>query len=84
MMLLFSLCLNSILTISNCLQKTGHLTGCGGVDPHNSPTSASSASLGQIARKQLLTILRSKNCEGIDHFEEVIHPKQRPKDAFCS
>ena len=49
MMLLFSLCLNSILTISNCLQKTGHLTGCGGVDPHNSPTSASSASLGHFS-----------------------------------
>jgi len=24
-------------------EKTGHLTGCGGADPHNSLTSASSA-----------------------------------------
>ena len=29
------------------------------------------------ARKQLLTILRSRNSKEIDHFEEVIHPKQR-------
>ena len=27
----------------------GHLTGCGGADPHNSPTSASSASLGHFS-----------------------------------
>ena len=27
----------------------GHLTGCGGADPHNSPTSASTASLGHFS-----------------------------------
>ena len=35
-----------------------------------------------LVRKQLLTILRSKNSEEIGHFEEIIHPKQRPKHAF--
>ena len=29
--------------------KSGHLTGCGGADPHNSSTSASSASLGHFS-----------------------------------
>jgi len=73
----------------------GHLTGCGGADPHNSPTSASSASLGHFFRieienyyiqtkKQLFTVFRSKNSEEIDHFKEVIYPKQRQKDALGS
>ena len=28
---------------------TGHLTGCGGAEPHNASTSASSASLGHFS-----------------------------------
>ena len=31
------------------LKYTGHLTGCGGADPHNWPTSASSASWGHFS-----------------------------------
>ena len=71
---------------------SGHLTGCGGADPHNSSTSACSTSLGHFMHKarKLLHISEKAtayhphklNSEDIDHFEEVIHPKQRPKHAF--
>ena len=33
------------------LLDAGHLTGCGAADPHNAPTSASSASLGIFPHK---------------------------------
>ena len=38
-----------MLIIRNLNIVTGHLTGCGGANPHNSLTSASSASLGHFS-----------------------------------
>ena len=72
---------------------TGHLTGCGSADLHNSPTSASLGHFSAqdykiaaftVSKKATANYpqIRSKNSEETDHFEEVIHPKQRPKHAF--
>jgi len=63
--------------------KTGHLTGCGGADLHNSLTSASSAFSEHFPHKteklfclilmikQLLFILTNIKAEEIDYFEAV-------------
>lgn len=75
------------------LLHAGHQTGCGGADPHNSLTSASSASLAHffrikqkeqkscliIAKNQLLYILGNKNSEVTDHFEAVFPQKKAMK-----
>ena len=61
---------------------SGHLTGCGGVDPHNSLTSASSAFLEHFPHKtgkksltlvikQLLSIHVNTKAIEIDYFEAV-------------
>jgi len=63
------------------LHISGHLSGCGDADLHNSLTSASSASLehfphkteknAKLVIKQLLSILTNIKAKGIDFFEVV-------------
>ena len=48
----------------HCGVMAGHLTGCGDGDPHNSPTSAYSASLGHFSTQnyKIATYKRESNC----------------------
>ena len=82
------------LELRGALVLTGHLTGCGSairiirlllhpphprdIFPHKT------IKLLHLNEKETANYpqIRSKNSDEIDHFEEVIHPKQRPKHAF--
>ena len=83
---------NNLYDVKSLVHISGHLTGCGGVDPHNLPTSVSSAPLGHFT-------LKTRKLLHISKKTTVYHPqqakigkrliilmklKQRRKHAFCS